>query len=251
MLCHGTELVVHPDFRALFEGLTRPRDVIGRWGSIPPDGRTRSAVQEVRIPPGRFFIKTYAYAGLWRLRTVFIESRARREYFNLLRLKEMGFNVPAPVAYGQERTLGFVSLSFLMTRAVENAVTLRELIDKAGSPPFPLPSLPERRHLIEDFARALRAAHDRGFFLHTPRFKNLLLARDEERYALYLIDVPFAGIWRYRLFPGAGRVRDLGCLMRGARRLLTRTERMLFAVAYGADRALLRAAQSYQERHYP
>jgi hypothetical protein len=66
-----------------------------------------------------------------------------------------------------------------------------------------------------------------------------------------VIDVPFAGIWRWRLFPGAGKVRDLAVLMKGARQLLSRAERMRFARAYGADRTLLRKAQAYQERHYP
>jgi hypothetical protein len=51
--------------------------------------------------------------------------------------------------------------------------------------------------------------------------------------------------------PRAGRVRDLASLLKWARLLLTRTERMRFAKAYGADRALLRSAQAYQERYYP
>jgi tRNA A-37 threonylcarbamoyl transferase component Bud32 len=247
MLIHGVERVVHPDQRLLFEGLRRPRDVIERWGAKIPPANRRSAVIELVLPEGRFFLKVYAYAGLWRLRTLFIVSRAGREFRNLTRMAELGFNVPQPVAYGQERTAGFVSESFLMTRAIENAVDLRSLIDKPGSAPFPLPSTGERRRLIEDFARTLRHAHEKKFFIHTLRSKNLLLTRS----ALHVIDVPFAGIWRWRIFSGAGRVRDLAVLMHWARQLLSRTERMRFARAYGADRALLRKAQACQERHYP
>jgi hypothetical protein len=87
--------------------------------------------------------------------------------------------------------------------------------------------------------------------VHTLRSKNLLLTEEQGRYGLTLIDVPFAGIWRWRLFPRAGAVRDLAVLMKGARRLLSRTERMRFARAYGAGRDLLRKAQEYQEKHYP
>jgi hypothetical protein len=251
MLVHGAELVVPASHRALFDGLARPRDVLARWMEGQPTGSTRSAVRELRLPQGRFYLKAYCYTGLWRLRTVFIVSRARREYHNLLRMANLGFRVPEPIAYGQERTLGFVSVSFVMTRAVENAVELRALVDAPGEAPFPLPPPAERRRLIEDFARTLRRAHDQNFFVHTLRFKNLLLAREAERYALYVIDVPFAGIWRWRLLPRAGRVRDLAVLMRGARQLLSRTERARFSRAYGADRDLLRRAQAYQERHYP
>lgn len=251
MLIHGAELVVHPGFRAVFEGLTRPRDAIARWGPPAPGGGARSAVRELRLPQGHFYFKLYAYSGLWRLRTLFIVSRARREYLNLLKMAELGFSVPAPAAYGQERTLGFVSTSFIMTRAVENAASLRTLIDAPSSVPWPLPSPAERRRLVEEFARTLRRAHEAGFFIHTLKGKNLLLAREEGAYRLYVIDVPFAGIWRWRIFRQGGRVRDLAVLMRAARRLLTRAERMRFARAYGADPALLRKAQAYQERHYP
>jgi hypothetical protein len=251
MLIHGSELVVHPDCPGIFEGLTRPRDIIGRWGPPAPGSGARSAVRDLRLPGGHFYFKIYTYTGLWRLRTLFIVSRARREYLNLLRMAGLGFRVPPPAAYGQERILGFVSTSFVMTRAVEGAVSLRALIDAPSSAPWPLPSPAERRRLVEEFARTLRRAHEEGFFIHTLKGKNLLLAREEGEYRLYVIDVPFAGIWRWRIFRERGRVRDLAVLMRAARRLLTRTERMRFARAYGADAALLRKAQAYQERYYP
>jgi tRNA A-37 threonylcarbamoyl transferase component Bud32 len=246
VLFHGSELVATPAAAPLLAGCARPRDVVGRWiGTLPPGGR--SAVREAVLPEGRYFVKAYAYSGLWRLRTLFIAARAGREFRNLKRMAAMGFRVPEPVAWGQERGLGFVSVSFVATRAVDGAVSLRELIDR----PDGLPPPAERRRLVEEFARTLRRAHDEGFFVHTLRFKNLLLSREGERWVLTVIDVPFAGIWRWRLFPGAGRVRDLAVLMRGARRLLSRTDRMRFARAYGADRGLLCRAQAYQERHYP
>jgi hypothetical protein len=251
MLIHGVELVVHPDHRALFDGLSSPRDVIRKWGpSIPPAER-RSAVAEVRLPDGLYFLKVYAYSGLWRLRTLFVVSRARREYRNLLRLAELGFNVPHPAACGQARTLGLVGESFVMTRAIERPVSIWSFIYEPATTPFPFPDGKERLRLIGEFARLLRRAHEEKFFIHTLRSKNVLLTREGGRYALHVIDVPFAGIWRWRLFPRAGRVRDLASLLKWARLLLTKTERMRFAKAYGADRALLRSAQDYQERYYP
>jgi len=251
MLIHGVELVVHPDLRALFDGLATPGEVLTRWGaSIPPSER-RSAVAELKLPEGRFFLKVYAYSGLWRLRTLFIASRALREYRNLLRLAELGFNVPRPAACGQARTLGFVSESFVMTRAVEGAIPIWSYVYEAKSVPIPFPDRKERLRLIDEFAKLLRRAHEEKFFIHTLRSKNVLLTREGGRYAIHLIDVPFAGIWRWRLFPRAGRVRDLASLLKWGRLLLTRPEMLRFAKAYGADRALLRSAQDYQERYYP
>src|SRR5689334_1521730 len=194
MLIHGVELVVHPDCRPLFEGLSSPRDVIETWGASIPPAERRSAVAELRLPEGRFFLKVYAYSGLWRLRTVFVASRAVREYRNLSRMAELGFNVPRPAACGQARTLGFVSESFVMTRAIEDPVSIWSFIYEAKTAPFPFPDRRERRRLIDDFARLLRGAHDRNFFIHTLRSKNVLLTRQGERYAIHVIDVPFAGI---------------------------------------------------------
>ena len=241
MLIHGTQVEVRPDL-----GLG---DVPATFWTDDASGRARSSVREVRLPQGRFFLKVYSYSGLWRLRTIFIVARAGREFRNLRKMAELGFRVPDAVAWGQKRTLGFVSTSFVLTRAVENAIDLRAMIDRPGS--FPLPPPAERRQLIEEFARTLRRAHDEKFFIHTLRAKNLLLGKEGDRWALHVIDVPFAGIGRYRLFPGWGRVRDLAVLMKWARQLLSRTERIRFARTYGADRGLLRKAQAYQERHYP
>jgi hypothetical protein len=251
MLIHGVELVVHPDFRALFEGLTSPDDVISKWGGALPSGMRRSAVADLRLPAGHFFLKVYAYSGLWRLRTIFIVSRAGREYRNLLRLAGLGFNVPRPVAFGQARTLGLVSQSFVMTRAIEDAASIWSFLHEPRTVPIPFPDRSERLRLIAEFARVLRRAHEGRFFIHTLRSKNVLLTRSGAGYEINLIDVPFAGIWRWRIFSRAGRVRDLATLLKWARQLLSRTERMRFAKAYGADRSLIRSAQAYQERHYP
>jgi hypothetical protein len=251
MLIQGVELTVHPDHRGLFEGLRSPADVIAKWGaSIPPSER-RSAVAELRLPEGHFFLKVYAYSGLWRLRTLLIEARASREYRNLLRMGELGFGVPRPVAAGQARALGLVGESFVMTRAIENAVSMWTYVYEAAKAPFPFPGRAERLRLIGEFARTLRRAHDEKYFIHTMRSKNVLLTREGERYAIHVIDVPFAGILRWRLLPRSGRVRDLASLLKWARTLLSRTDRMRFARIYGADKALLRAAQRYQERYYP
>ena len=251
MLIHGVELVVHPEHRALLEGLTSPSDVVAKWGAVRPASDQRSTVADLTLPQGHYFLKIYAYQGLWRLRTLFVASRAIREYRNLLRLAEYGFQVPQPVAAGQARTLGFVGDSFVMTRAIEHPVSMWTYVYEAAKAPFPIPGRAERLRLIADFARVLRRAHDDRYFIHTLRSKNVLLTRDGDRYALHVIDVPFAGILRWKLFPRAGRIRDLALLMKWARALLSRTDRMRFATLYGASPDLLRAAQAYQERHYP
>jgi hypothetical protein len=251
MLIQGVELVVHPDRASLFQGLSSPAGALERWGaSIPPANR-RSAVADLKLPEGHFFLKVYAYAGLWRLRTLGVVSRAGREYRNLLKLAALGFHVPKPAGWGQSRTLGFLSESFVMTEAIENPVPIWTYVYEKDKAAFPMPPRAERLRLIDEFARCLRRAHDEKFFIHTLRSKNVLLTREGDAYRVNVIDVPFAGIWRWRLFPRAGAVRDLASLMKWARQLLTKTERMRFAKRYGADHGLLRAAQAYQERYYP
>ncbi len=263
MLFHGSSFDVHPEYAALFkaQGVAGVEDALRVWcpGEADPGKRTR--VVELRIPraggSAHLFFKTYDYLGLWRLRTLFVPARVRREYQNLIGLATLGMKVPRAVACGQTRVLGFIRCSFLVTEAVENSIDLRELAD-GKAPPFPAPGRKDRRALITTFARQLRRCHDEGWFLYTAFFKNLLLSHGAGGYALYVIDVPFARIWRSRFWPARAMRRDLACLQQGALRLLSHTERLRFYRAYSSverlgrdDRAFLRGVDRYQKTHYP
>ncbi|MBI4564901.1 MAG: hypothetical protein HY716_09450 [Planctomycetes bacterium] len=256
-MIHGSRLVVQPEFERLFkaQGVERVADVAAKWS--PPAGGDggRSRVTEVRVPhangTAHLFVKTYHYPGWWRLRTLFIPARAKREYRNLQGLAHFGLRVPIPVAYGETRRLGLLTESVLVTEAVPHAIDLRELVTDPSKAPFPLPNAKERRELISTFARALRRCHDAGWFLHTVFFKNLLLTKDASGYELWVIDVPFAHIWRNQLLPEQGKIRDFACLLKGAIKLLSRTERMKFCKAYGdTDREFLRKVEAYWRRNY-
>lgn len=253
-MLHGSRLTVHPDFEKLFhlEGIRTFDEVVQRWVPDPPASDRLSVVAEAHLAGRHFFVKRYRYAGGARFRTMFIPSRVRREYRNLLGLAKLGLRVPRPVAWGARRSLGFLTDSVLVTEAVAGAVDLRDLSAGTAKPAFTLPGPRERRELITSFARSLRRCHDAGWFLHTAFFKNLLLTRGAAGYVVWVIDVPFAHIWRNRLFPTAGRVRDFACLAKGAVKLLTRAERMRFARAYGdADKGFLNAVEEYRRRNYP
>ena len=252
---HGSRLVVHPEYEPSFraQGIATPADAVAKWA--PGDGE-RSRVADVRIPhaaaTAHLFIKSYHYPGLSRVRTLFIPARVRREYENLLGLSRLGLRVPRPVAYGETRVFGFLAESFLATEAIENATDLRELAVDPSTSPFPLPNRKERRELITGFAHALRRCHDAGWFLHTAFFKNLLLSKSSAGYALWVIDVPFARIWRNRLMPDQARVRDFATLAKGAVKLLTRAERMRFCRDYGGvERGFLKSVEEYRRRNYP
>jgi hypothetical protein len=251
VLFHGSRLHVAPAYEGVFKSnnLRTPEDVVRLWIKEPADPARRSRVAEHRIPRGggseHWFVKTYDYFWPDRFRTLFIPARAKREFMNLEGLARLHLPVPEAVAWGQTRRLGFVTCSFLITRAIENAVDLRDLAD-TGKAPFPLPSRRERLDLIRTFARRLRRCHDEGWFIHTLFFKNLLLARGAAGYEIHVIDVPFARIWRNRLRPEAGRRRDFACLEKGAVGFISRTERMRFVRAYMATgERLSRADKSF------
>ena len=251
---HGSRLVVQPEYEPTFraQGIASPADAAAKWA--PADGE-RSRVADVRIPhagsTAHLFIKTYHYPGLWRLRTIFIPARVRREYENLVGLSKLGLRVPRPVAYGETRVFGFLADSFVATEAIENAIDLRELAVDPSKCPFPLPGRKERRELISAFARSLRRCHDAEWFLHTAFFKNLLLSRGPSGYERWVIDIPFARIWRNRLMPDQAKVRDFATLAKGAVKLLTRTERMRFCKSYGlTDRNFLGQVNAYLKKNY-
>jgi hypothetical protein len=85
-----------------------------------------------------------------------------------------------------------------------------------------------------------------------------MLVRDRVGYDIVVIDMPFANIWRNRLWPAGGRRRDLGCLQKGAVGFLTCGERLAFFNAYRGsvakltreDKALLREVDGFVKRNF-
>lgn len=85
-------------------------------------------------------------------------SNAKMEWENILILKRAGFDTMEPVAYGEMVTGGFM-LSFIITKKIEDAISLEEYILKK----YKDDGYISRNLLIKDLASLARRFHGMGF----------------------------------------------------------------------------------------
>jgi tRNA A-37 threonylcarbamoyl transferase component Bud32 len=249
-------MVIHPEWQELLKvhGLNTVRGVYensaGR--SIASSGTTEVREVELRskdsAQPRVIFIKRYwfpSFGSRWNgaLRgTLFGRSKVRREFDNLAWLRAHGFDAPLPIAWGEERSGGWLARSLLISEGIPQPVALSKFIRDT------LPSRPAatRRDLIERLAALTRRLHEQRFVHHDLFWRNIILTGETlERFAL--IDAHKGRVWR----AGAAqqsRAADLAALDAPAPWYFRRTERLRFFLRYRGharltpeDKALLRA----------
>jgi tRNA A-37 threonylcarbamoyl transferase component Bud32 len=187
------------------------------------------------VPDRDAFIKIYSYKGLRRLlrgflrNTFFGSSRARREWTNLLRLSGLGVRVPEPLALLERRRFRALEACALVTRWVPDAGTADEFLGRA--------KVDDRRLLVREVAHLTATMHNARYADGDLHLRNLLVRRDDATASASHLEV-------FKFDSPAGRVtcsarrqcHDLACLEVGARRFLSRTERLRFWRTYRQHR---------------
>lgn len=114
-------------------------------------------------------------------------SRARRAFEASLMLQENGFDAPAVIGLF-ERRVGFSDIdNVLVTREVENATPLFQLLRDVCRC-SDAEALTDKRVLIRAFAQTIGQMHDRGIFHGDLRLGNVLAVKECQRWRFYFID---------------------------------------------------------------
>ena len=157
----------------------------------------------------QFYLKRLGREPLPRLLRVYLSghrphSGPMRELLALNCLRDAGFAVMEPVAWGERRRLGFPIAGFLLVRGVpgDDAAALFESLDREA-----------RLALLEECGALVGRLHAAGFF-HVVRLKDLI--RDRVSGKLVLIDRETGKPWPARF----SRQRAVASLARAARRTL-------------------------------
>jgi len=185
----------------------------------------RNAVTAVRLPtsegpPLEIVVKSFGVRGWHRLKTLLVDSKARRAWTGARALVRAGLSTPAPIAYLESRKKGRIDRAFFLAARERGAEEIRGLLRR----------LPEAElgPLVSALARAIRGGHDAGVVHRDLSDGNVLVRRGAD------------GSFRF-LFLDTNRVkqrRRLGTLARA--RSLVRLGippalRMPFLAAYGGD----------------
>jgi len=204
----------------------------------------QSRVLRVTLGERRFYVKRYLEGGRslarrwFGLRDLFGPQRAVKEWENLLAFRRWGIPTATLVAYGQERRHGRFLRAALVTDELCNTTDMAAMA-RANDP-----RLRDRRWLAEvsrQIAAATRTLHAHGFAHNDLKWRNLLVDAGE-RPTVYLIDCPTGAFW-WRPFLDYRIVKDLACLDKVAKQVLSRSQRLRFYLDYAQQPRLTPAGK--------
>lgn len=120
------------------------------------------------------------------IKNIFRPSRAIRAWRAMNRLAELGFHVPRQIMAAEKRVGLLWHDSFLVTRAVEQAVSIDAYVNTAIAEGRMTRS--QKRSVIHALADLVRALHDRRIYHADLKGANILIAPKSEGYELTIID---------------------------------------------------------------
>lgn len=198
-----------------------------------------SEVLRVRLGDTLYYVKRYTIgrrklARRWfGLRDLLGPQRAVKEWENLLRFRAWGLPTATLAAYGQERRCGRFVRAALVTEALADTVDMAQLAMMQD------PRLQDRHwvaHVSAQIAACARTMHQHGFAHNDFKWRNLLVGKGE-RPTVHLIDCPTGGFW-CQPFLGYRIIKDLACLDKVGKQVLTRTQRLRFYLDYAGHKRL-------------
>lgn len=185
-----------------------------------------SSLDLVEIGQRQFYVKHYFERGR-HLRRYLGRSRARAEYENLLYFQSRGIPTAPVIAFGEH---GREAL--LVTEAITGAVDLACLVRRDRGW---FGSVSNTRVLIDSLAHQVRLLHDDGFIHGDLKWRNLLVNPDIPG-VVYIIDCPL-GMQLWGPLKSRGMIKDLACLDKVGKQVLTPRQRLLFYQRYaGIDK---------------
>lgn len=188
---------------------------------------TRDPLSEViRIERAgvRYYVKRYHSAGKG-IRPYLPRPRIRAEWQNLRYF--VGWDIPTAemVAWGLERKMGRFVRGALITRELPGTENLW-MLDYLGDPRLRDPVWVDV--ISRQLADSTRRMHAHGFAHNDLKWRNLLV---DGQGNLFFIDCPNGAFWCWP-FLDYRVVKDLACLDKVARRVLSRSQRLRFYLRY-------------------
>lgn len=195
------------------------------------DGR-RNVVTRILHGNGWLCVKEYRSSGLLdRIKDRLRGSRARRAWRGASHLRKHGIAAPETVSLVEQ-----AGKSYLVTRFIKSAVPLNLLLRERFSGPLGRVEIVAKRAMVQQLGQWLRRIHNLGVYHDDWSTKNILATEQSGQWTFHVLDMESV-LPRKRL-TYRRRVKNLGQLS-DAPFGITRTDRMLFLLAYAGDNAAL------------
>ncbi len=194
-------------------------------GDVIADNKM-NRVCKVDIDGESYYVKSYYKSGR-KLHKYMGTSRVRREYNNLSLFKKLGIAVPEVIAFGQGPRCGKHRPGVLVTKGVNNSVDLASLAEQRAEQ---LQDPHWVRKVMAQVADYTYRLHQAKFIHNDLKWRNILVTLDAEP-KVYFIDCP-SGKRRWGLLFNRGVKKDLACLDKVAKYVLSKTMRLAFYKQY-------------------
>lgn len=175
-----TKTVINPKYQVLEEFIEELPLIFDESGDVTYSARNTIKsfdIGEYAINVKSFkkpiFINQIAYVTIR-------SSKAKRSYLNALRLTELGFNTPSPIAYIEEKRHKILTNSYYLSVHEEFDGMLREL--QTGT-------VESHKELIRQFALFIAALHEKQVLHLDFSPGNILYKLKDRIYTFYLVDL--------------------------------------------------------------
>lgn len=177
-----------------------------------------------------FFYKEFFFRNFRdRLSVLFRESRAKRAWTGACILTDHELHTAMPVCLGEQRVLGIVKRSFLVTEGLPDAMEIEKYIKKYFSGNDDPKKVLRKRKFISLFGKTIGKMHSSGIFQGDLRERNVLVQEGDPQ-KIYLIDNERTR--RYARLPDRKRLKNLVQVNMNRSPVITLTDRLRFFYAY-------------------
>lgn len=186
-----------------------------------------SRVLRVSVGGKRYYVKRYTKPAKDPLRYWFARPRVQAEWENLQAFEAWGVPTARIVAQGLERRWGKFVRGAMITEEIRCTQDLADLAYQND------PRLKDREwvdNVSQQIADITRTLHEHRFTHNDLKWRNILVT-DQTPPQVFLIDCPAGMVW-FEPFLSYRKVKDLACLDKVAKQVLSRTQRLRFYLRY-------------------
>ncbi|MFN3531874.1 MAG: lipopolysaccharide kinase InaA family protein [Candidatus Brocadia sp.] len=157
---------------------------------------------------GSFYIKQYTASNwLEGVKSLFSLSKAQREWNYGHRLLRSQLHTAEPVAVGEKRRFGMLKDCYIISKAIPNSMTVKELLSIIHQSPAHVSG---ENTFLNDLISYVKTVHDHGIFHGELHAENILVDRDNTT-LFYLLDLGRAAFKRQP--PLSLRIQELSRLL--------------------------------------
>ena len=216
--------------RKEYLGIIKNFELLKRGPALVKDD-LKSSVIRVETEGEAVFCKRFSHGGpLNSIKNQFRRSKAKRNYAAARKARELGISVPEHLAAIEKRVCGFLVESFLITRAVEEAVPLQRFIEERFPQERRTLAIDSKRNFIRGAADFLSRIHSKGIEHNDLKGANIIVRQVGDKYEFHVLDLDCVSFKRQ--IPMSMIVRNLVQLNNDCMYVAGEFDRLRFFIYY-------------------